>query len=169
MITRPGAANEAYLTAYNSARNSEAFTPLREDVRLLDKFLDPAKDNPSGMMWIGPAGTVTSLHHDLTNNLIAQLVGRKAVKLLPPSEVGKLYNDWHVFSEVPDLEDPGIDLSRHPRLSEVRIYDVVLHPGEIIFMPLGWWHQVKALDFSITITYTNFRWPNDAYATYPAT
>jgi hypothetical protein len=23
------------------------------------------------------------------------------------------------------------------------------------------------LDFSVTVTYTNFRWPNDGYATYP--
>ncbi len=34
-------------------------------------------------------------------------------------------------------------------------------------MPLAWWHQVRSLDFSVTVTYTNFRWPNDAFATYP--
>ena len=120
------------------------------------------------MMWIGPAGTVTSLHHDLTNNFIAQLVGRKRIKLLPSSEVGKLYNHQHVFSEIPDLEAPDLDLVRHPRLGDAHIYDVVLEPGEIIFMPLGWWHQVKSLDFSVTLTYTNFLWANDGYATFPA-
>jgi hypothetical protein len=35
-------------------------------------------------------------------------------------------------------------------------------------MPIGWWHQVKSLDFSVTITYTNFRWPNEMYRTYPS-
>ena len=119
------------------------------------------------MIWIGPAGTVTSLHHDLTNNLIAQIVGRKRVKLAPAAEVGKLYNDQHVFSEISDLEATDLDLVRHPRLAELRLYDVLLEPGEILFMPVGWWHQVKSLDFSVTITSTNFCWRNDFHANYP--
>ena len=166
-IMQPGSGNDAYMTAYNSGRNAQAVAVLSEDLGRLDRFLDGKAPSSSGMMWIGPAGTVTSLHHDLTNNLIAQLVGRKRIKLIPPSEVGKLYNRRHVFSDIPDLEDPDVDLARYPRLRKVRMYDVTLHPGEILFMPLGWWHQVKALDFSVTVTYTNFLWPNDAYASYP--
>jgi ribosomal protein L16 Arg81 hydroxylase len=120
------------------------------------------------MMWIGPAGTVTSLHHDLTNNFIAQLVGRKRITILSASEVGKLYNQRHVFSEIPDLEDSTVDLSQYPRLVEACLCDIILEPGEIVFMPVGWWHQVKSLDFSVTVTYTNFLWPNDAHLTYPS-
>jgi len=168
MISAPDAGNDAYITAYNSERNAAALAPLHADLGSLEKFLaaDPAR--PQGMMWIGPAGTVTSLHHDLTNNLIAQLVGRKRIKAVPAAEVGKLYNHRHVFSEIADLEDPALDRNRYPRLAEARIYDLVLEPGEIIFMPVGWWHQVRALDFSVTVTYTNFRWPNDAYRRFPA-
>jgi ribosomal protein L16 Arg81 hydroxylase len=120
------------------------------------------------MPWIGPAGTLTSMHHDLTNNLIAQIVGRKRLKILPAAEVGKIYNTTHVFSDIPDVEEPAIDWTRHPRLATARVYEVELQPGEIIFMPLAWWHQVKALDFSVTATFTNFRWPNDGHETYPA-
>jgi len=166
-ILRPGAGNDTYLTAYNSERNAEALSVLREDLGFLDKFLDRQAAVSHGMMWIGPTGTVTSLHHDLTNNFIAQIVGRKRVKLAPAAEVGKLYNHQHVFSEISDLEDPGIDLTDHPRLTALRSYDVLLEPGEILFMPFGWWHQVKSIDFSVTITFTNFRWRNDAYASYP--
>jgi hypothetical protein len=166
-ILLPGAGNDAYLTAYNSERNAEALSVLHDDLGFLDKFLDRRTAAPHGMMWIGPAGTVTSLHHDLTNNFIAQIVGRKRVKLAPAAEVGKLYNHQHVFSEVADLEDPDIDLARHPRLTELRFYDVLLDPGEILFVPLGWWHQVKSVDFAVTITFTNFRWRNDSHASYP--
>jgi len=119
------------------------------------------------MMWIGPAGTVTPLHHDLTNNLIAQVVGRKRIKLAPSSEVGRLYNDAHVFSEIGDLENPNLNRERFARLEGARVYDLVLEPGDILFVPFAWWHQVKSLDFSVTITYTNFLWPNEAHATYP--
>jgi hypothetical protein len=166
-ILRPGAGNDAYLTAYNSERNAQALSVLHADLGFLDRFLDRHAAVPHGMMWIGPAGTVTSLHHDLTNNFIAQIVGRKRVRLLPAAEAGKLYNHQHVFSEITDLEDTGIDAARYPRLAALRYYDVVLEPGDILFMPLGWWHQVKSLDFSVTITFTNFLWRNDGYATYP--
>jgi len=167
-ILQPGAGNDAYLTAYNSERNAEALAVLQRDIGFLDEFLDRNAAVPQGMMWIGPAGTVTSLHHDLTNNFIAQIVGRKRIKLMPAAEVGKLYNHQHVFSEISDLEDPQIDPVRYPRLTDLRFYDVLLEPGEILFTPLGWWHQVKSLDFSVTITFTNFRWRNDSYANFPS-
>ena len=166
LISRPGAGNDAHLTAYNSERNLEALRSLHADLGFLRKFLSPDGAHPNGMMWIGPAGKVTLLHHDLTNNFIAQLVGRKRLRLLPPSETGKVYNDSHVFSDLPNLEGP-IDGKRFPRVAGARIAEVVLGPGDIIFMPLARWHQVTSLDFSVTITYTNFRWPNDASKTYP--
>src|SRR5262249_18318673 len=108
----------------------------------------------------------TSPHHDLTNNFIAQIRGRKRLRILPASEVGRLYNETHVFSDLPDLEGP-IDGKRYPRLAGARVAELVLEAGDILFMPLAWWHQVKALDFSVTLTYTNFLWPNDASKTYP--
>ena len=133
-----------------------------------DKFLTREVDQPNGMMWIGPAGTLTSLHHDLTNNLIAQVVGRKRLLVLPAAEVGKLYNHLHVFSEIADLEDPALNLAQFPRLADARFSVATLMPGEMIFMPLAWWHQVRSIDFSVTVTYTNFRWPNDGYENFPS-
>ena len=73
-----------------------------------------------------------------------------------------------MFSEISDLEAVGLDPIRHPRLAELRFYDVQLAPGEILFVPVGWWHQVRSLDFSVTATFTNFRWRNDAYLDYPS-
>jgi ribosomal protein L16 Arg81 hydroxylase len=120
------------------------------------------------MMWIGPKGTFTPLHHDLTNNLLLQLVGRKVVLMAAPGETPKLYNDHHVYSRIRDLTAPDV-LKHYPKLDGVRVHRVLLSPGDALFIPLGWWHQVRALDFSITITHTNFLWPNDAYETYPRT
>jgi hypothetical protein len=166
IVGTPG--NDAYLTAYNSAKNAEALSVLHRDLGFLDRFLSRETNMPHGMMWIGPPGTVTSLHHDLTDNFIAQIVGRKRLKVLPAAHVACLYNHQHVFSEITDLEDPALDLSRFPLLRNARGYDVTLSPGEIIFIPLAWWHQVKALDFSVTITYTNFIWPNESFKSYPS-
>lgn len=166
-ITGAKTGNDAYITAYNSARNQQALALLTQDMGFLDKFLIRDAAMPDGMPWIGPAGTVTSLHHDLTNNFIAQLVGRKQVTVLPAAEVGRMYNHHHVFSQITDLDDPDLDQGLFPRLADTTAFTVVLEAGEILFMPLGWWHQVRALDFSVTMTFTNFRWTNDSYASYP--
>lgn len=163
-ITSPGAGNDAYLTAYNSQANAEALSPLQGDLGALPKFLNPRAE---GMMWIGAAGSFTPLHHDLTNNFIAQVVGRKRLKLLPAGEAGRLYNDVHVFSQIVDLDNPALSAARFAKLAGARMYDLILEPGEILYVPLAWWHQVRALDFSVTLTYTSFLWPNDAHATYP--
>jgi hypothetical protein len=168
LICPAGSGNDAYITANNSARNREALAALHGDLGFPDKFLLRQTDNPNGMMWIGPAGTLTVLHHDLTNNLIAQLVGRKRILVLPASEVGKLYNHIYVFSSIIDLQDPKLSLAQFPRLKDARVYYVTLMPGEMIFLPIGWWHQVRSIDFSVTITYTYFLWPNDAYKNFPS-
>jgi Family of unknown function (DUF6065)/Cupin-like domain len=165
-VTAPGAANDTYLTAYNSASNQEAFAQLAPDLGFLDRFLSRQDATPHGMPWIGAAGSFTPLHHDLTNNLLLQVVGRKIVLMAAPGETPRLYNDHHVYSRVRDLTEPGI-VDRFPKLDGVRVHRVVLEPGDALFIPLGWWHQVTALDFSVSITHTNFHWPNDFYADYP--
>lgn len=165
-LTAPGAANDTYLTAYNSASNQEAFARLAPDLGFLDRFLSRQDAAPHGMPWIGAAGSFTPLHHDLTNNLLLQVVGRKIVLMAAPGETPRLYNDHHVYSRVRDLTESGI-VERFPKLDGVRVHRVVLEPGDALFIPLGWWHQVSALDFSVSITHTNFHWPNDFYADYP--
>jgi hypothetical protein len=165
-ITRE-AGNCAYLTAYNAGPNATVLAPLDADIGQLDKFLATPADGHGGLIWIGPAGTFTPLHHDLTNNLLVQVVGRKRVVLAAASETPNLYNDSHVFSRIPDVTDPAIDLSAFPRLADVTFHEVVLQPGEILYIPIGWWHQVEALDFSVSLTFTNFRWRNDWSQGFP--
>ncbi len=167
-VSASGGGNDLYLTAYNSAANQEALAPLAQDMRVLSAYLDQARPGDGAMIWIGPGGTFTPLHHDLTNNLLLQVIGRKKVVMAPPTATPDLYNDVHVFSEVLDVTDPGLDLSRYERLKRVRFHQFVLEPGDALFIPIGWWHQVAALEFSVSITHTNFLWPNLGHETHPA-
>jgi hypothetical protein len=155
--------NDSYITANNSVANRAALAPLERDLGTIDSYLTRAH----GMIWIGPVGTFTPLHFDLTNNLIAQIIGRKRVILLPPSEAARLHHGRHVFSAVRDLEDEE-RLSLYPSAREARRFVVDLGPGDLLYSPIGWWHQVRAHAFSVTITYTNFRWPNRGFDSYPA-
>ena len=167
LVSRPGIAEDACLTATGSARNAEALSMLRPDLGFPDKFLSRDAAHGDGILRIEPGGMLAPLQHDLANKLVAQVTGRKRLLVLPASEVGKLYNHLDVFSEISDLEDPALTLARYPRLEHARFTEVTLMPGEMIFMPLAWWHQVRSIDFSVSVTYTNFRWPNDGYRGFP--
>lgn len=167
-ITRAdGARNDLYMTAYNASQNDGALSAIRGDMGMIDRYLDPTADNRYGLMWIGPAGTVTPMHHDLTNNLLVQVAGRKVVKLVPAIQADAMYNHIHVFSALGDIEHPAFDMERFPDFAQARVLDVTLLPGDALFLPIGWWHQVRSLDFSVTLTYTNFRWNNSHHQSYP--
>jgi hypothetical protein len=158
-----GQDNDAYITAYNSAANAAAFAPLEPDMRYLDAWLTRAH----GMLWVGPKGTFTPLHFDLTNNLLAQVTGTKRVLLIPPSQTRHLAHRTHVFSDVLDVTDPA-RLALYPAARNVLRYEVTLTAGDLLFIPIGWWHQVRSDSFSVMATYTNFRWPNVGHEEYPS-
>lgn len=161
-IVETSSGNDLYLTAYNSAANRNALAVLDSDMGKIDSILT----GQPGMLWIGPGGTFTPLHFDLTNNLLAQVVGTKHLVLLPPSETGKLANNRHVFSDVHDITDPSF-LALYPEAETARQFEVTLNAGDLLYIPVGWWHQVAAEDFSVMLTYTDFVWRNDAYEIFP--
>ena len=68
-----------------------------------------------------------------------------------------MYNRLGVFSDV-DVDEP--DTRRHPRFARAHRYQIVLAPGEALFVPVGWWHHVVGLDMSISVSMTNFAYPN---------
>ena len=163
MVEQPAAGNDAYITAYNSATNRAALAVLDADIGDLPGILT---DGVKGMLWIGPGGTFTPLHHDLTNNLFIQIVGHKSVDLISPNFVAKLANRRHVFSDVHDIDNPRLD-EGEAAIDQVRRFTVELEPGDALFLPIGWWHQVRSHDFSVSITNTAFVWPNTFNDDYP--
>jgi hypothetical protein len=166
-IVRSGASNDYYMTANNAERNAGILGALADDVRPLDGLLErpPAGALP-GMLWLGPAGTLTHLHHDLTNNLMIQIVGRKVVKLISPLDTAKVYNHKHVYSAIADLDAP-IDAAAYPLFKDATVFTVTLDPGDVLFIPIGWWHHVRSLDVSITLTCTAFLRANDYHVDFP--
>jgi hypothetical protein len=162
LITSAGATNDVYMTANNASRNSATLKELWNDIDGLPEYLDPNRPE-KGFLWIGPAGTITPLHHDLTNNFMAQVLGRKHVKIISACHSAYVYNHLHCYSQV-DMTD--IDYDRFPLMRQAKVLDVTLEPGEILFLPVGCWHYVRGLDISITMSFINFRFNNDFSSHY---
>ena len=149
--------NDYDMTARNAFFEKPGTRLLLNDVTPLPPYLTRDVDEGQCFLWFGPRGTVTQLHHDPCNVLMAQVVGRKRFRLVPPEHWRYLYNNVGAFSAV-DCEDP--DVGRHPEFRHAAVIDIVLEPGEILFMPVGWWHHARALDVSMTVSFTNFVYPN---------
>ena len=73
-------------------------------------------------------------------------------------ETPNLYNYARVYSPI-DIDRP--DLNRYPRFSKVTVLEVVAEPGDTVFLPLGWWHQVAALEVSLSFSYSCLDVPNE--------
>ena len=107
-------------------------------------------------VFIGGKGSKTSLHCATENNLFTQVFGEKHWYLYPPK------NDF--FLNPPITKSPYFysnfnpekpDYNKFPAARFLTTFECVLRPGDILFNPPLWWHQVKNLNHSIGV---GFRW-----------
>lgn len=157
LIAADAATNDYYLIAHDRLLDRPAFRPLLDDIVFDARYFDPVRTERRVFFWLGPAGATTPMHRDLGNVYFAQIRGRKAVTMIPSRQMHKVYNELGYHSEV-DFDDYAPE--DYPLLRDAHIVREVVEPGELLFIPLGWWHHVKALDVAITVTGNNFRFAN---------
>lgn len=134
----------------------EQIGELKEDIGVPDYCClgEGDEEDITTNAWFGPAGTVSPLHQDPQQNFLAQIVGRKYIRLYSASETERLYpydsSLLHNTSQV-DLESP--DKEKFPDFEQAVYQECVLRPGQVLFIPVRWWHYVKALDISFSVSF----------------
>jgi hypothetical protein len=162
-------------TAENPApylRNEElhvVFPELVEEVEPLPSYLSPnwlRRDfNPEeariltrcggGEIYIGGAGrSFPVVHYDFlhTHAFLMQLHGTKHYFLYGPDQTPLMYQvpgDPN-RSDLNDVENPNLE--KYPLFAQARGHSFLLEPGEMLFVPSGWWHTVRMLSPSITVS-----------------
>jgi hypothetical protein len=145
--------NAFYLNAYSKKANQHLIQEMIQEVHLPEAFLDPQKIDGGAALWYGPANTNTELHIDILNGFLVQVQGRKRVRMIPSYYLPSVYPKGDMLSLVSAIEP---DYETYPRFKQAQIVEFILEPGEIYFNPIGSWHQVTALDKSISFTCTHF-------------
>lgn len=156
-VINSGPTNDFYMVANNGNLDRPEMKGLLDDIKILPEFFNPNDIQSRIFFWFGPAGTITPLHHDSMNIMMAHVYGRKCWRLINPLYTALIYNHIGVFSQI-DLEAP--DYEKFPLFKDVPVTEVVMEPGEILFIPVGWWHQVKGMDVTLSVSMTNFAFPN---------
>jgi hypothetical protein len=83
-------------------------------------------------LYAGPVGTSTAFHQDIfsTHTWLAQLRGEKLWRLCPP----------------------GTDLTDPETFNNSQFYQVLLEPGDLIYLPPDWWHEVRNTTSTLAVS-----------------
>jgi hypothetical protein len=101
--------------------------------------------------WLGPAGTVTPLHCDYDDNIFAQVWGTKRIFLAPPHHDAFLYpREANAILSGSPFDPEAPDFDRFPLARQASLVECIVAPGEMLYVPAGWYHQVRALTFSLS-------------------
>ena len=108
----------------------------------------------STSFWLGPKGSTTTFHYDSDHsNFLCLLEGSKRIYLLSPEANHKMkkiktsYGDYW----------SNLDMSDNRLINKMKekkeLYEIILHPGEIINIPRYVWHAVENLDNTVSFTF----------------
>jgi mitochondrial division protein 1 len=131
----------------------------------------PPVDMPQLNAWFGPARTITPLHTDGYHNLLCQVVGTKYIRLYPPRAT---------YAMRPRASEHGVDMSNtsgldvgvleewdekpkdmneedaqkmREELEGIEYWECILEPGDTLVIPIGWWHYVRSLSVSFSVSF----------------
>ncbi|EIE26282.1 Clavaminate synthase-like protein, partial [Coccomyxa subellipsoidea C-169] len=149
LVGRCESAEEYYLRSIGTNPRKEpsdiaaAFPDLAADLSLPplfppDRLFSSVLRISSGMQH---CGLRLWTHFDVMDNLLCQVRGTKRVRLWPPPEEAKLYMTGS-SSEVTDIDQP--DPKKYPLFISAVHFDCMLRPGDVLYIPALWHHNVLA-------------------------
>ena len=107
--------------------------------------------------WFGPWSTVSPLHQDPYDNLLSQVIGFKYVRLYSNSiDRSSIYaHQDRLLDNTSQVDIDDYDSSKYPQFSSLPFTECLLKPGQMLYIPNGFWHYVRSLSTSFSI---NFWW-----------
>ncbi|GAB1609276.1 hypoxia-inducible factor 1-alpha inhibitor-like [Argonauta hians] len=112
----------------------------------------------SNLLLVGMAGNITPVHYDEQQNFFAQLRGVKRCLLFSPDQFKSLYPFpvYHPHDRQSQVNLENLNVDKFPEVLELRGMEATLYPGDVLYIPIYWWHQVESLpqkDVTISINF----------------
>ena len=106
--------------------------------------------------WIGPANTGLRLHRDMVDNFLVQLKGHKKISVYAPSETRFLYPTTiggNLMYEPSRVDPECYAADKFPDFKQAAYTVCELEPGDMLYLPAGWWHHVVNLEVSWSLNF----------------
>jgi len=106
-------------------------------------------------VWIGSTGAKARMHFDSSPNVFVQVAGRKTVLLAPPTRAASayLYPRLHPAHRQAQVDPRRADRMRFSLLADLDFSRVSLSPGDVLYLPAFWLHQVEVDQASVSVNH----------------
>lgn len=129
----------------------EQFPQLLQDVSPHPPY---CSGEPLLNAWLGPSNTISPAHTDPYDNLLVQIKGSKYVRLFPPAETNKLYPyEDSLMTNTSQVDIEVADLTSFPKYKDAKYLEALIRPGDMLYIPKGWWHYVRSLEASMSVSF----------------
>lgn len=93
-------------------------------------------------MFFGCKDSVTQMHFDIDMSHVfhTAIFGKKTITLFPFEQGKNLHRYPFTCRSYVDIHKPNF--KQYPRLKSAQGYQVVLEPGETLYIPSGYWHHL---------------------------
>ncbi len=145
------------LIARNKFLQLPAARSLFADFSTFPDYLCPRKGDSQTHLWISRQGRVAEFYRTPCNMFFAQVAGRQLHRLILATPRPSIDNPVHFSESVAGLGQRNQQPNMRDKL---RPLEFILEPGEVLFAPVAWQHEITALETNITISFTNFVFPN---------
>ncbi len=153
------------------------FDPIKHAPSLLQDYVFP-RELMGGFldkyptMFFGGIGSETFLHYDIDMaHIFHTHFGRKHILLFDNKWKERLYRIPFATYALEDYSVEAPDTARFPALEGVEGVECFLEYGDTLFMPTGWWHWMKYLDgsFSLSLRAWDESWAVKAHSLWNLT
>jgi hypothetical protein len=140
---------------------------------ILDRFDDAVRKRSDAAteprfsgIWVGSPGATTPLHHDAWPGLLFQTHGTKRVAMYRPADRTNLSFRLPLrgegrWSDLPGRSDDASS-TEFPRLAHTQRFVGELQPGEALYIPPFWAHEMEAVEANISVPF-RFAGPRTSY------
>lgn len=105
--------------------------------------------------FFGARGSETRIHFDFdwVDLLLTHFLGQKRVLLFAQDQSENLYQIPGTVHSAVDFGNLDAVGSRFERLQQLVGYEVLLNPGDTLYIPKGYWHHITYISGSFSVTY----------------